>query len=139
MLLISSFLKLSSSLVNSYTYYLSWAIYCELGSLLTMGLFLMFLALLAYFSVFSVSSKLISAGEMHAIMIVLLLPPSESYRIRVSLESLYGTCPLFFSSVNADITLPKERRPLLMLMPSLSVAPVAPVLLALSLPAKSTK
>jgi len=38
----------------------------------------MFLALEAYLSVFRVSSKLVSAGEQHAIIDVLELPPSES-------------------------------------------------------------
>jgi hypothetical protein len=38
----------------------------------------MFLALLAYFKVLRVSSKLISAGDTQAIMDVLELPPNES-------------------------------------------------------------
>lgn len=48
----------------------------------------MFLALLAYLRLFNVSSKFISAGETHAIIDVLELPPRESYKIRVSFESL---------------------------------------------------
>ena len=68
----------TNSLDNSYTCYLSYAIYCEFGSLFTTGLFLIFLALLAYFSVFNVSSKLISAGETQAIIEVRELPPKES-------------------------------------------------------------
>ena len=47
-------------------------------SRLTTGLFRMFLALAAYLSVFKLSSKLASAGDMHAIMHVLALPPNES-------------------------------------------------------------
>ena len=50
----------------------------ELGSQLMTGLFLMFLALLAYLRVFRVSSKLYSAGEIHAIIVVLEFPPKES-------------------------------------------------------------
>lgn len=50
----------------------------------------MFLARLAYLRVPRVSSKLSAAGEMLAIMMVLVLPPSESCRIRVSFESRYG-------------------------------------------------
>jgi len=45
---------------------------------LTVGLFLMFLARDAYFSVFSVSPKLHSAGEQAAIITVRELPPKES-------------------------------------------------------------
>ena len=42
------------------------------------GLFLIFLAQEAYLSVFKVSSKLYSAGEIQAIIVVQELPPSES-------------------------------------------------------------
>ena len=42
-------------------------------------------------------------------------------------------------SVKAEITLPKANRPLLILIPYFSLYPVAPVLLALSEPARSTK
>ena len=56
-----------------------------------MGLFLMFLALLAYFRVFRVSSKFTSAGDTQAIIEVLEFPPKESCNILVNLESLYGT------------------------------------------------
>jgi hypothetical protein len=48
------------------------------GSLLIVGLFLMFLALDAYFKVLSVSSNEVSAGEQQAIIDVLELPPKES-------------------------------------------------------------
>lgn len=50
----------------------------EFGSLLTTGLFLMFLALEAYFIVPRDSSKLLSAGETQAIIVVLEFPPNES-------------------------------------------------------------
>ena len=68
------------------------AIKAELGSQFITGVFLMFLALDAYFSVLRVSSKLYSAGDMHAIMVVREFPPSESCNILVNFESLYGTC-----------------------------------------------
>jgi len=85
-----------------------------------MGLFLMFLARDAYLSVFSVSPKLHSAGEQAAIITVRELPPRESYRILVSLESLYGTWPFLDASVSEAITFPKASNPLLMLTPSLN-------------------
>jgi len=47
----------------------------------------MFFALLAYFRVFSVSSKFDTAEEMLAIITVLQFPPKLSLRRRVSLES----------------------------------------------------
>ena len=108
------------------------------GSWLTRGLFLIFLALDAYLRVVKVSSKLKSAGEIAAIITVLVLPPRESYSNLVSLESLYGIC-LDFPSTKEDITLPKAVKERLILIPSFNVYPVAPVLLDLSDPAKSTK
>ena len=54
------------------------------------GLFLMLLARVAYLRVLRVSPKELSLGDMVAIIRVLLLPPSESYRRRVSVESRYG-------------------------------------------------
>ena len=52
----------------------------------------MFQAHEAYLRVLRVSSKLYSAGDIQAIIVVLELPPKESYNIQVSFESLYGTC-----------------------------------------------
>ena len=52
---------------------------------------MIFLALLAYFSVLRVSSRLASAGEMQATITVRELPPRESCNRRVSFESRYGT------------------------------------------------
>lgn len=52
----------------------------------------MFLALSAYFRVLYVSSRVTLDGDTAAIMTVLQLPPSESCKSRVSLESRYGTC-----------------------------------------------
>ena len=48
----------------------------------------MFLALCAYSNVDNVSSKLIEAGDTVAIIEVLVLPPKESCRSRVNLDSL---------------------------------------------------
>jgi hypothetical protein len=71
---------------------------------------------------------------------VLLFPPSESCKIRVNFESLYGIkWFLFYVLVKALITLPSERSPRLILIPSLNVDPVAPVFFSLSDPARSTK
>jgi hypothetical protein len=50
----------------------------------------MFLDRAAYCSVESVSSLLLLAGEMVAMMDVLVLPPKESCRRRVNLDSLKG-------------------------------------------------
>ena len=50
------------------------------GSRFTIGLFLICLARSAYLKVFSVSSKLLSAGLTQAIMRLLLFPPRESVK-----------------------------------------------------------
>ena len=55
---------------------------------LTSGLLVMLLARCAYSSVLMVSSRLHDAGEMVAMMDVLVRPPSESCSSRVSLLSL---------------------------------------------------
>jgi hypothetical protein len=87
---------------------------------------------------------LIEAGLKAATMLVLALPPKNGFRINVSLDSRYGTTaralpdfPAFFASVL--ITLPKIMRDLLMFAPSAKRAPSAPVLPALSEPAKSIR
>ena len=87
LLVTNSFLQEDNSRYRSYTYCLNYATCAEFGSLFTIGLFLMLRARLAYFSEFKVSSKFISAGDIHAIIDVRELPPRESYRMRVSLES----------------------------------------------------
>ena len=123
-----------------------------LGSRFTFTAFLMFLALCAYLSVFSVSSKFVSTGETHATTHVRELPPSESCRRRVSLESRYGTCVLrpfvwdfptptrFVSSpLSAAMTFPSAKSPLLILMLSWNRDPVARVFLFRSEPARSTR
>ena len=62
-----------------------------------------------------VSSRLYSDGEQQIIIDVLQFPPRESFKIRVILESRYGTC--FFPSARAEMTLPK--RPLTRVHPYL--------------------
>ena len=64
----------------------------------------MALALSAYLSVLWVSSKLAADGVTLAIITVLQLPPIESFRSRVSLESRYGTN--FLPSASALMQLP---------------------------------
>ena len=58
---------------------------------MAVALVLIFLALLAYFSVLIVSSNYEEAGETQFIITVLLLPPKESFKILVNFESLKGT------------------------------------------------
>lgn len=69
---------------------------------------------------------------------VFVFPPKESWRSLVSFESRYGTC-FVFPSTKAEITFPKAESDKLIFVASFILSPVAPVLLALSLPAKSTK
>ena len=71
-------------------------------------------------------------------MIVLVLPPNESWRSLVNLLSLYGIWWVL-PSTKADITLPSAERDKLILVAYFIPSPVAPVLAALSEPAKSTK
>ena len=57
-------------------------------------------------SVERLSEKASSAGLIMHIIVVLQLPPSESSRMRVSLESRYGMCWRSRWSVSAAMTLP---------------------------------
>ena len=100
----------------------------------------MFLALLAYFKVFIVSSNYEEAGEILAIITVLQFPPKESLSNRVSLLSLYGTKkPFLLLSPNALIQLAKANRDRLIFAPSLSLSPLFSVTVPLSLPARSMR
>ena len=73
-------------------------------------------------------------------MYVLVLPPRESFRRRVSLESLYGTnAPFLDMSDRIFMQLPKARRDLLMFAPSTRRIPLFSVTAARSDPARSTK
>mmetsp|Transcript_56370 Transcript_56370/g.98995 ORF Transcript_56370/g.98995 Transcript_56370/m.98995 type:complete len:209 (+) Transcript_56370:2416-3042(+) len=105
------------------------------------ALTLMAFALLAYFKVDNVSSKLHAAGDRAANIAVILLPPNDSCSTRVNLLLRYGIkAPLpLEASTRALITLPSADKDLLILAPSLRTVPVAPVLLTRSLPARSTR
>lgn len=67
------------------------------------------------------------AGEQQITIVVLAFPPSDSCKIRVSLESLYGMCDLL-PSAKADITFPKAESDLLIFLASSRTVPSAPVL-----------
>lgn len=58
----------------------------DCGSLLTIGLFFIFMAFDAYFKVFKLYSKFDYAGLTQAIMYVFELPPKQSCKIRVNFE-----------------------------------------------------
>ena len=118
----------SKSLFNSATVY----------SLLTLGAFLIFLALAPNLKVLNVSASLNGCGEHVIISNVFELPPSDSDKILVSFDSLYGICDTFLS-VRATITLPSVVKLLLMFLASSNTYPYAPVLEIFSEPAKSTK
>lgn len=73
-----------------------------------------------------VSLSLKDAGEQQMTIVVLALPPSDSCKIRVSFESLYGMWDLF-PSAKAEMTLPSADSDLLMFLASSSTVPSAPV------------
>ena len=98
------------------------------------------------------SSKWYAAGDTFAIMIVLLAPPRESFKMRVSLEFLYGIYVVVWSAAaifaldrlllactRALMQLPRTNKLLFMLIPSISLSPVADVFLARSDPARSIR
>mgnify|MGYP003511850960 CR=1 FL=1 len=75
---------------------------------------------------------------MFASNLVFELPPRESLRKNVSLESRKGMYFFFFpASAKEHITLLNVKSDLLMLHPYLSLSPYTLVSLVLSLPAKS--
>jgi len=57
-----------------------------------MQLFFINLALYANFKVDNVSENEVEAALIFAIILVFEFPPSESFKINVNFESLYGTC-----------------------------------------------
>ena len=65
-------------------------------------LFLMALALLAYFNVFRVSSKLEDVGLIFEIMTVLQFPPNESYETAQNYQSWKGLPSTGASASNLD-------------------------------------
>jgi len=85
----------------------------------------MFLALLAYLSVFTVYSYCELAGLIVAIITVLQLPPNESFSILVNFESLNGTKnPFFVLSPNALIQLANANKLVFIFAPSLNLNPL---------------
>lgn len=66
-----------------------------MNSLLTFGLFFMFLARYPNLKVLKVSASFNILGERLMIRLVLAFPPKDSWRILVSLESRYGIWPIF--------------------------------------------
>lgn len=108
------------------------------NSTLTTALFFIVLARVPKRRVDTVSASLNDDGEQLIIRVVFELPPSDSYRIRVSLESLYGMW-VDLPSVKLLITIPSALSDLLIFLASSSVYPVAPVLPTFSLPARSVR
>ncbi len=103
--------------------------------------FLIFRAWAAYFKVLIVSSLFVNELETQAIIIVLALPPSESFNSLVSLLSQYGMnffFPFFLHSVKVLIQLPRANKDLLMFDPSMRLVAFLISLHSLSDPAKST-
>lgn len=123
-----SFSALSSRIFNSY----------KVTSLLILGLFLIFFALLPKRSVPIVSASLKIDGLHVMIKHVFELPPSDSDKIRVNLESLQGIC-VDLPSVKHLITIPSVVRDLFIVLASSNVYPFAPVFDTFSEPAKSTR
>lgn len=78
-------------------------------------------------SVEIVSASLYDEGEQLMISVVLELPPSDSWSMRVNLESRYGMC-VDLPSVNELMTIPRAVNDLLIFLASSSAWPVAPVL-----------
>lgn len=76
-----------------------------------------------------VSCSLKEAGEQQIIIVVRAFPPKDSCKIRVNLESRYGTNAFFSVELaNAVITLPKADNDLLMFFASSNIIPSTPVL-----------
>lgn len=67
------------------------------------------------------------AGEIIATIVVLQLPPNESYKRRVNFESLYGICLVcpVTCYVSAEITFPNALKLLLIDLLSSNRIPVA--------------
>ena len=89
-------------------------------SLFILGAFFIFLALEPNLSVLKVSASLKGCGDSVIIKHVFEFPPSDSDKILVNLESLYGIWDAFLS-VRATITFPKVVKLLLIFFASSSV------------------
>ena len=106
------------------------------------GFTFIFLALLAYFNVLWLSSRVTWDGLILAIITKLLFPSRESFNSKVNFESLYLTLfffpvPLF--SARAFMQFARARSDLLIFAPSIKRAPRFDVADALSDPARSIR
>ena len=108
------------------------------SSLLTLALFLIYFARVPNYKVEIVSFLLNELGLQVMTKAVLELPPSDSYKICVSFESLYGIWT-DLPSVSLLITIPNVVKLLLIFCASFKPSPVTPVLDSLSDPAKSMR
>lgn len=84
-----------------------------------------------------VSSVCLIEGPIVTTRLVLELPPRESYKRRVSLDSLKGI-KFDFPSDKADMHLPRALKELLIALASWSLSPVDFDFFTLSEPARST-
>ena len=125
------------SLRSSISYFLSSARWST--SSLILASFLIRFALIPNLRVEAVSENASGAGDTIISIVVLQLPPSESLSSLVSFESLYGMCDRGLTSVSAAMTLPSQDSDWLIFFDSSSRSPVAPVILTLSDPARSTR
>ena len=111
--------------------------------MLLLALFFIFLARYAKRNVWIVSSRCLARREVVHTKEVLALPPRDSLRKNVSLDSLNGTC-IFFpvgpgGVVSARIQFPRQDKLWFILFASSKVCPAAPVFSILSEPARSTR
>lgn len=97
------------------------------------ALFLIFFALLANLRVWTDSSTSLNTLEAVQTRVVLELPPSDSLRKKVNLESRKGMCGA--DSVKCFMQIPRVVSDRLIFLASSSVFPVAPVFEMRSLPA----
>ena len=121
--------------VGIYTFLYFWR--SLMAPVFIWGLFFIFYAFDPYLRVLRDSCLFWTCGETVTIMHVFELPPRESARIRVSLDSRYGKC-WAYGSLNAFIRRPRVDKLWLILLASASPVPWASVLAQRSEPARST-
>ena len=124
---VKSFIICYNSWFFFYDFYNKTNNYATVYYLLTLGLFLICLALKPNLNEDNVYAWLSVLGDTLIIKWVLELPPKLSCSNRVSLESLYGTC-YFFYEVRALITFPRADKDLLIFFASSNCCPTTPVL-----------
>eukprot|EP00906_Rhabdomonas_costata_P034734 RCo048851 len=112
-------------------------IFRSFGSKFFTGLFWICFARSANLRVEIVSATLRSAGPMLATITVLEFPPRESFSSMVSGLLRYGMCS--FPVTILSMTVPRADRERLILQPSFSASPTAPVFDCRSEPARSTR